>query len=107
MLTNGPTVQFEMASNLILQANFVALTKPTISITNVPAGLSVSNAAFTVKGKAGDNWQVANVFYSLNNGSWSNAVTGNNWTNWSAAVTLVPGTNTIAAYAVDPAAMPP
>jgi uncharacterized repeat protein (TIGR03803 family) len=102
VLTNGPTVQFVMASNLMLQANFLDLAKPTISITNVPAGLNVSNAAFTVKGRAGDNWQVANVFYSLNNGSWSNAVTGNNWSNWTAAVTLVPGTNTIAAYAVDP-----
>jgi len=103
VLTNGPTIQFVMEPNLMLQANFVDLTKPTISITNVPAGLSVSNAAFTVKGTASDNWQMTNVFYSLNSGGWSNAVTGNGWTNWTAAVTLIPGTNTIAAYAVDPA----
>jgi hypothetical protein len=44
---------------------------------------------------------VANVFYSLNNAGWSNAVTGNNWTNWSATINLIPGTNTIKAYAVD------
>ena len=67
ILTNGPTIQFLMASNLMLQANFVDLTKPTLSITNVTAGKAVSTAAFTVKGKAGDNWQLANVFYSLNN----------------------------------------
>jgi uncharacterized repeat protein (TIGR03803 family) len=103
VLTNGPAVQFVMEPNLILQANFMDLTKPTLTITNVPAGLSVSNAAFMVKGKASDNWQVANVFYSLNSGGWSNAVTVNSWTNWTAAVTLLPGTNTIAAYAVDPA----
>ena len=102
VLTNGPTVQFVMETNLMLQANFVDTKKPTISITNVPAGLSVSNAAFMVKGTASDNWQVTNVFYSLNSGSWSNAVTVNNWSNWTAAVTLTPGTNTIAAYAMDP-----
>jgi len=101
VLTNGPTVQFVMEPNLMLQANFVDLTNPTISITNVPAGLSVSNAAFTVKGTASDNWQMANVFYSLNSGGWSNAVTANNWSNWMAVVTLIPGTNMIAAYAVD------
>jgi uncharacterized repeat protein (TIGR03803 family) len=101
-VTNGPTVQFVMETNLVLQANFVDLIKPTISITNVPAGLSVSDMAFTVQGKAGDNWQVTNVFYSLNSGDWSNAMTANNWTNWSADVALIPGTNTIAAYAVDP-----
>ena len=86
----------------MLQANFVDTKTPTIGITNVPAGLSVSNAVFTVKGTASDNWQVTNVFYTLNSGDWSNAVTANNWSNWTAAVTLIPGTNTIAAYAVDP-----
>jgi uncharacterized repeat protein (TIGR03803 family) len=102
VLTNGSTLQFVMATNLMLQANFVDKTRPALSITNVTAAMNVSNAAFTVKGNAGDNWQLTNVFYSLNNGGWRNAVTANNWTNWSAAVTLVPGTNTIVAYAVDP-----
>jgi uncharacterized repeat protein (TIGR03803 family) len=102
VLTNGPTVQFVMEPHLMLQANFVDLTKPTLSITNVPAGLNVSNVAFMVKGTARGNWQVANVFYSLNGGGWSNAVTGNGWTNWSATMNLAPGTNTVAAYAVDP-----
>lgn len=75
---------------------------PTISITNMPTGLAVSNAVFTVKGKASDTWQVASVYYSLNSAGWSSAVTTNNWTNWTAAVTLAPGTNKISAYAVDP-----
>lgn len=103
LLTNKATVKFVVKPNLTLQANFMNKTKPTLSITNVTSGMSVSDAAFTVKGKAGDkNWQVANVFYSLNGEGWNDAVTANGWTNWSAAVTLTPGTNTIAAYAVDP-----
>ena len=101
LITNKSAVQFLMVTNLMLQANFVDVTKPTLSITNVTSGMNVSNAAFVVKGKAGDNVAVSNVFYSLNSGDWSNAMTGNDWTNWSAAVTLLPGTNTIAAYAVD------
>ena len=101
LVTNGTTVQFLMVTNLMLQANFVDATRPTLSITNVTAGMSVSNAPFTVKGTAGDNVAVSNVVYSLNHTGWSNAVTGNNWTNWASPVTLLAGTNTIAAYAVD------
>jgi uncharacterized repeat protein (TIGR03803 family) len=102
VLTSGAALQFTMVTNLMLQANFLDKTRPALSITNVTAAMNVSNAVFTVAGDAGDNWQLTNVFYSLNHAGWSNAVTANGWTNWSAAVTLVPGTNTIAAYAVDP-----
>jgi uncharacterized repeat protein (TIGR03803 family) len=101
VVTNGTTVRFLVESNLMLQANFMDVTKPTLSITNVKAGMNVSNADFTVKGKAGDNSAVSNVLYSLNDTGWSNAMTANDWSNWTAAVTLTPGTNTIAAYAVD------
>jgi uncharacterized repeat protein (TIGR03803 family) len=75
--------------------------KPSVSITNVIAGMQVSNAAFTVRGTATDNVAVASVSCSLNNAAWSLATTANNWTNWSAGLTLLPGTNTVAAYAVD------
>lgn len=78
------------------------LTKPTLSITNpVKSGLLWSNVTFTVQGKAADNASVSNVVYSLNQGEWKNAETENGWTNWSAELDLIPGTNTIAAYAVD------
>jgi uncharacterized repeat protein (TIGR03803 family) len=100
-LTDGTTVTFLMQSNLVLQANFVDTQKPVLAITNLTSGQRVSNAMFTVKGTASDNWQVGNVAYYLNSGAWSNALTVNSWTNWSATVNLVPGTNTIAAYAAD------
>ena len=94
-------LSFMMASNLTLQANFVDTNKPAISITNLASGQRVSNAVFTVKGRASDNWQVSNVVCQINGGAWSNAATVNLWTNWTAAVNLIPGTNTVAAYAVD------
>ena len=90
MLTNGTTVRFLMASNLTLQANFVDTNKPTVSITNLASGQRVSNAVFTVKGTASDNWQVSNVVCQINGGVWNPATNINNWTNWSAGVTARP-----------------
>ena len=90
-----------MQSNLTLQANFVDTSKPTLSITNLTAGQRVSNAVFTVKGTASDNWQVSNVCCQINGLGWNAATNINNWTNWAAGVTLIPGTNVVQAYAVD------
>lgn len=75
--------------------------RPTLSITNPVANLRVSNDVFTVKGKAADNVAVSNVFYSLNGSDWDVATTANGWTNWSVDVNPAPGTNVVAAYAVD------
>ncbi len=100
-LTNGATVSFLMQSNLMLQANFLDTTKPTLSITNLTAGQRITTAGFTVKGTAGDNWQVSNVLCQINGGGWNSATNFNSWTNWAAGVTLVPGTNLVQAYAVD------
>ena len=70
-----------------------------MSITNLMSGQRVSNAVFTVKGTATDNWMVSNVWYQLNSGGWTNATgtTGN----WSAVLDLTPGTNILMACAVD------
>ncbi len=97
----GTNLTFMMASNLTLQANFLDTSKPTLSITNLAAGQRVSNAVFTVKGTASDNWQVSNVVCQLNGGGWNAATNINNWTNWAAGVTLTPGTNLVQAFAVD------
>jgi PKD repeat protein len=85
----------------ILQAQSGASspTPPAISIQT--ANQTVNNSAFTVTGTASDNVAVAGVYYQLNGGSWALAATPNAWTNWTAAVTLIPGTNVIAAYALD------
>ena len=75
--------------------------KPTNQIISPTAGLSVSNAAFTVTGKAADNVYVASVKYQLNGAVWNLATTTNGWTNWTAAVSLVAGTNLIKACTTD------
>jgi len=100
-LTNGTTVKFLMQSNLVLQANFIDTSKPTLSITNLASGQRLSDATFTVKGKASDNWMVSNVWCQIDGLGWNSATNINNWTNWAAGVTLSPGTNVVQAYAVD------
>ena len=100
-ITTKTNLQFMMASNLTLQVNFVDTNRPVVAITNPIAGQRVSNAVFTVKGTASDNWQMSNVLCQINGGGWNSATNINNWTNWVAGVTLIPGTNIVQAYAVD------
>jgi uncharacterized repeat protein (TIGR02543 family) len=103
VLTNKTALKFLMASNLAFVANFVDITKPTLSITTPTANQKWSNIVFNVTGTAKDNVGVANVFYSLNNSGWANAATGNNWTNWTASLSLASGTNILEAYSIDAA----
>jgi hypothetical protein len=74
---------------------------PTNQITAPAPGSQVSNMFYTVTGRAGDNVAVSNVWVQLNNGGWNPANTTSQWNNWTAQVTLIPGSNTIQAYAVD------
>jgi sugar lactone lactonase YvrE len=76
-------------------------TKPAITNVNLAAGQRVSNAVFTVTGRASDNSGVAAVWYQLNNGNWMPVSTTNSWTNWWADLALVTGTNVLRTYAVD------
>jgi hypothetical protein len=100
MTTNRTTLKFKMSPNLTFTANFLDMRKPTVSIVSPKLNEHWSNSVFTVSGKASDNVGVADVYYSLNGSGWTSASTGNGWTNWTANAALVPGTNTIAAYAV-------
>ncbi len=100
-VTNKPTVKFTMSPHLALTANFVDITKPTVTITNLPATGAVSNELFTIKGTASDNASLVGVFYNLNHTGWSNSVSANNWTNWAGILDLAPGTNSISIYSQD------
>ena len=99
-------IKFMMLSNLALTANFVDVTRPTLSISSPPAGQVFSNSVvtmatnglFAVRGTAADNAGVNNIWYQLNGSAWTNAV---GTTNWVGSVALQPGPNSIRAYAVD------
>ena len=99
VVTNGATLKFFMASNLVFTANFGDVTKPTVKVTSVST--NASPGSLTVNGTASDNVAVTNVIYSLNNAAWTNASPANGWSNWTAQVTLTPGSNTVAVCAVD------
>ncbi len=101
VLTNGAVLNFKMATNLALTANFVDVQKPAPSLANLRAGGSASNALFTVRGATTDNDGVAAVLFNLNNGGWLVPRSTNQFTNWWADVTLVPGKNALSYYAVD------
>jgi Glucodextranase, domain B len=102
VITNGTTVQFLMESNLMLQANFVDVTRPTLTIKSPTSGQTMTNALATIIGTATDNWQVSSVWYQLNGGVWNPGMTTDGYTNWtSPLLTLVAGTNSVNAYALD------
>ena len=102
IVTNSPALSFVMQTNLTLQANFLDIARPTLTITNpIKTGEKWSNATFTVSGTSVDNVAVSNVWVSLNGGNWAMAILTHNGSNWTEQATLTPGTNTIAAYAVD------
>ena len=101
IVTNTPKLTFVMDSNLVFNANFTDIQPPTNQITAPVSGLRWSNSVITITGKSHDDLSVSNVFVSVNNTGWTNAASENGFTNWQVAVMLTPGTNTIAAYAVD------
>jgi hypothetical protein len=94
-------LHFVMASNLTLQATLMETSRPALALTAPTTGQHTSNALATVTGTARDNWQMAGVWYQVNNGAWTATATTNGWANWRSTVELVAGTNTIRAYAVN------
>lgn len=103
VLRNKPAIKFTMTSGLALVANFIDISRPTASITNLPANGVVSNDLFIIQGKAADNVGVANVYYNLNDYGWYVANSDNNYASWSGLVDLKPGTNFITVSANDAA----
>jgi hypothetical protein len=94
-VTNGTTVQFQMVTNLMLQANFVDTAGPTVTVTSPAANQVVSNGTLVATGTAHDNVQVAGVFCQFNGADWINATTTNSWTNWTATLNLIPVANSV------------
>jgi hypothetical protein len=100
--STSPTISFVMASNLVLVANFVDITKPTLVVTAPIQGQVFTSPVVQIKGTASDNVQVAGVYYQLNTNAWKLATTANGFTNWSATVFAVAGTNNLKVVAIDP-----
>ena len=103
--TNTATLNFTMASNLTVTANFADITPPTLSVLTPVASqvIQTNTGMVTVTGKAADNAAVANVLVSLDGGLWTNATTAGGWTNWSAVLPVTGGAHTLYACAVDAA----
>ncbi len=101
VITNKATIQFLMQSNLILQANFVDVTRPKLTIASIPNQQKMTTTLAHVNGTAIDNWKINSVWYQLNDDDWNRATTTNSWKNWTAMVPLTLKTNKLKAYAVD------
>jgi hypothetical protein len=98
---NSVTVTFMMLSNMTMQANFIDLNKPWLSITNTTSGMVVwSNANYTVTGLATDDQAMASVNYSFNGAPYTNVLSSDGWTNWNAPLNLTAGTNLFSVYAL-------
>lgn len=100
ILSTNRAASFLMQPDLVLTAAFADVQKPVLTITAPTPNEIWTNAGFTVAGKVTDNGPGGAVWYQLNGGNWNLA---GGWSNWTASVTLHPGTNTVAAYAVDAA----
>jgi chitinase len=96
--TSGSTVQFVMATNLTLQANFKETARPTLTISSLSNGTHTSNAIARVIGTARDVWKVSQVLYQLNGSDWAPVMTTNGFTNWTTTLRLTAGTNIFRAF---------
>ncbi|MCX6894669.1 MAG: hypothetical protein NTZ16_04045, partial [Verrucomicrobia bacterium] len=97
---NAPALTFVMRSNLTLQAVFVDVENPVVTVTNSLPGGPLQNLSATLGGLATDNHQVVSVIFRVNSGAWTNAA---GLGPWSASFALVAGTNTFSIYSVDAA----
>lgn len=96
---DGLQIQIVGKPNITLTAQFPL--PPTVRIAAPEPMQRLTNAMLTVQGSAAANEGLQLVYYSLNNGPWTQTLSTDGWTNWSAPVTLTPGTNEVSVYAVD------
>jgi hypothetical protein len=93
--------RFTAGESLHLTANFLNITRPTLTITLPIGNETTPSNTVNLAGTAHDNVAVASVFYYDNGGTPIAAQTSHNGSNWSATAELVIGTNLIGVYAVD------
>ena len=96
--TNSRTITFTMQSNTVLAANFVDVRRPSLVIVSPAANARLTNGSITLRGRAYDNLNVAQVLVSLNDAAFLPAV---GTTNWSLPLNLNAGANRIRVKAVD------
>ena len=72
--------------------------RPQVIIVSPTWDQEIHSTEYTVSGTATDDIEVASVEVQINGGPWLPA---SGLTNWTSQVTLIPGVNTIRAYAVD------
>ncbi len=75
----------------------------TVSITSPVANAKLGVGPVTLTGTARSGIGVAEVWYQLNGGGWTEASTANHWSNWTASIVLATYTNRIEACAADAA----
>lgn len=92
-----------LCTSLLLLAATVSqaadTVKPTLTITSPTPGARLTNAVISASRTARDNVQVSAVRYRFNTDAWATAAGTTNWT--TPSLSLLPGTNTLSAYAVD------
>ena len=99
LTNNTDNAGFQLAS---VHGITVDLTPPALTLLSPSANQHwTNNSTFTVTGKASDNAAVSAVQVSADGINWSDATSGDNFTNWTADVNLAAGTNIIRAYAID------
>jgi uncharacterized repeat protein (TIGR03803 family) len=78
------------------------ITKPTLKVIAPTSKTVATSNLFTASGIASDNVGLALVYYQLNGGAWTEASSGNSFTNWTVPdLNLTPGPNVISFYAKD------
>jgi uncharacterized delta-60 repeat protein len=72
--------------------------RPKIVLASPGSGLRITNATLIAFGQASAATELAGVWYSLNGSDWTQA---SGSTNWTATLSLLPGLNTLKAFAID------
>ena len=96
---------FTISGDLLLTANFVNTTPPTLTLTSPTGNETTTSGTVTITGNATDNVSVAGVYYSVSASEWIAAENDGGWIKWSFTTALALGSNVIQIYALDSAGL--